>query len=138
MSVDIFNMFAVNESLANEGVWIPFYKNVEFKVARELNHHFKEIAKAANKRFGKLLEQDNKAAEDKGLEITIDILARTVLIDWKDPDGDLKYKGQAIGEYNVEKAKQLLAQEGFRQWVQEQSRDLKNFKEVQDEENAKN
>lgn len=137
-AVDIFSMFAVNETKANEGVWVPFMGDIEFLIGRELNHKFREVAKAANKRYERLLKQDTPEAEAKGLEVTIDILARSVLLDWRDPNGELTYKGQPIGSYSVEKAKQLLSLEGFRQWVQEQSRDEKIFKEVEDKEDEKN
>lgn len=137
MQVDIFSQFAVNETLATGGVWIPYMGTVEFKIARDSNHQFKKLAQKHYKQYGRLLDQGGDEAEVKGKEIAIDLVARTILVDWKGGD-TLMYKGKPVGEFSVEAAKQLLAQEGFLKWVQEQSRDEKLFKEVQDAEEEKN
>lgn len=135
MSVDIFATFAVNEALANDGVWVPFMGDVEFKIARDGNHQYKKLIQAQFKRYERLLNQGNDDAEKKGKEITIDVTARAILVDWK---GDLNYQGKPVGPYSVDKAKELLAQEGFLKFVQEQSRAEKDYKEVQDKEDEKN
>lgn len=132
--VDIFNDFAVNENAAVDGVWVPYRGDIEFLIAKAGNKNFRKQAQVVFKRHGRLLDQGGEAAEAKGKELLVDLMAKTVLLGWK---GTVKFQGAAL-EYSVDNAKKLLAQDGFRDWVDTQAKDEANYKAVQDEADEKN
>jgi len=134
--MDFFAEFAVNETAAKEGVFVPYSGDVEFKIAKIGTRTYRNFASPLFQRNERILKQKGDAAEDKATELIITVMANVVLVGWK---GDLKYQGQPLGEYTVEKAKKLLAHEGFRDWVDAQSKREDLYKEVQDDEaDAKN
>lgn len=134
--MDFFAEFAVNETAAKEGVFVPYSGDVEFKIAKTGTRTYRNFASPLFQKNERVLKQKGEAAEDKATELIITVMANVVLVGWK---GDLKYQGQPFGDYTVEKAKKLLAHEAFRDWVDAQSKRDDLFKEVQgDEEDAKN
>ena len=136
--MDFFNEFAVNQTAAKDGVFVPYSGDVEFKIAKHGTRAYRNFASPLFQRNERVLKQKGEAAEDKATDLLITVMANVVLVGWK---GDLKYQGQPMGEYTVEKAKKLLAHESFRDWVDAQSKDFDLFKEVQEaeaEEDAKN
>lgn len=132
--VDIFNDFAVNETAAKDGVWVPYRGDIEFLIAKSGNKNYRKNAQVLFKRHARLLDQNDDAAEAKGRELLIELTARTILLGWK---GTVKYQGEPL-VYSVENAKKLLDQDGFREWVDTQSKDQARYKAVQDEEDTKN
>ena len=134
-AVDIFKMFATNEALAKDGVWTPFMGDVSFKIARNQNHAYRKLASRLYKENERLLSLENEAADEKGKEIMRELVSKTILVDWK---GDVQYNGESLGEYSVEKAATLLVHEDFMNWVTEVSKSTAKYKQVQDEEDAKN
>ena len=134
--MDFFAEFAVNETAAKEGVFVPYSGDVEFKIAKTGTRTYRNFASPLFQRNERILKQKGDAAEDKATELIITVMANVVLVGWR---GDLKYQGQPLGESPAEKAKKLLAHEGFRDWVDAQSKREDLYKEVQDEEaDAKN
>lgn len=134
--MDFFAEFAVNETAAKEGVFVPYSGDVEFKIAKTGTRTYRNFASPLFQKNERVLKQKGEAAEDKATELIINVMANVVLVGWR---GDLKYQGQPLGEYTVEKAKKLLAHEGFRDWVDAQSKREDLYKEVQDDEaDAKN
>lgn len=134
--MDFFNEFAINETAAQEGVFVPYAGDVEFKIAKHGTRAYRNFAAPLFQRNERVLKQKGNAAEDKATELFISILANTVLVGWK---GDLKYQGKPFGDYTVDKAKQLLAHDTFRDWVDTQSKREDLYKAVQEaEEEAKN
>lgn len=131
--MDFFAEFAVNETAAKEGVFVPYRGDVEFKIAKIGTRTYRNFASPLFQRNDRILKQKGDAAEDKAIELVITVMANVVLVGWK---GDLKYQGQPLGDYTVEKAKKLLAHEGFRDWVDAQSKRDDLYKEVQDDEEA--
>lgn len=133
-AVDIFNDFAVNETAALDGVWVPYRGDIEFCIAKNGNKNFRKQAQVVFKRHGRMLEQGGEVAEAKSRELMIDLMAKTILIGWK---GTVMFQGTAL-EYSVENAKKLLAVDGFRDWVDAQAKDEAQYKAVKDEEDEKN
>ena len=133
-AVDIFNDFAVNETAALDGVWVPYRGDIEFCIAKNGNKNFRKHAQVVFKKHGRMLEQGGEVAEAKSRELMIELMAKTILIGWK---GDVQLKGEAL-EYSQENAKKLLAIDGFREWVDTQAKDEAQYKAVKDEEDEKN
>jgi hypothetical protein len=131
--IDLFNDFATDDK-ADDGVWVEYRGGVEFLIAYTKNRKFKNRASYFYKKNSKMLEAGGEVAADKLTEITIQVMAETVLLDWRGP---MKLQGEVL-TYNVTNAKRLLALEGFREWVSKQSEDLANFKAVQEAEDLGN
>lgn len=133
-AVDIFSDFAVNETVANEGTWVPYRDDIEFLIARAGNRKFKKLAQVQFKKHGRLLEAGGEAGEAKGKEIMIELFAKSILLGWK---GSVVFQGAEL-TYSEENAKKLLALDGFRDWVDTQAKDEAAYKAVKDEEEEKN
>lgn len=133
--MDLFKNFATDSAKETEGVWEDYDETASFLIARQNNKAYDRMMAAKVKAHERLLKQTSDAAEKKSDEIIIDVMAKTILLDWK---GTFEWDGQPVGPYSVEKAKQMLAVKDFRQWVSEVSRDVNRFKVETEEEEAKN
>ncbi len=113
MSFDIFDAFATDENLENNGTSFPVGKGATLLVARGGNRKYaKAITKAVEARRAEL-DGDDDAAAGVSDEIMIDVMANTILLGWS----GLSFKGEDVGDYSVEKAKKLLAVKDFRKHV---------------------
>lgn len=113
MSFDIFDAFATDENLENNGTTFPVGKGATLLVARGGNRRYaKAITTAVEARRAEL-DGDDDAASAVSDEIMIDVMARTILLGWS----GLSFKGKEMGDYSVEKAKELLAVKDFRKHV---------------------
>jgi len=133
-AIDLFNDFATNDQKVTGGVWCPYAGDVEFLIAKHLNKNFSKVVQPLYKRNQRLIESNTEAGDAKVREITIEAMAKTVLLGWKGP---VVFQGQSL-DYSVENAKKLLALEGFYKWVEAQSKEEALYKQVQDEEDEKN
>lgn len=131
--IDLFNDFAV-DTKADDGVWVPYRGGVDFLIAYSKNRKFKNRASYFYKKNSKMLEAGGEVAADKLTEITIQVMAEAILLDWRGP---MKFQGETL-PYNVTNAKRLLALEGLREWVSKASEDLATYKAVQEEEDVGN
>lgn len=131
--MDFFAEFAINQSVAKEGVFVPYSGDVEFKIAKHGTRAYRNFAAPLFQKNERVLKQKGDAAEDKATELIIAVMANVILVGWK---GDLKYQGQPLGDYSVDKAKKLLAHESFRDWVDAQSKREDLYKEVQEDPEA--
>lgn len=139
-AVDIFNDFAVNETDAQDGVWVPYRGDVSFLIAKSGNKSFRKQAQVVFKKHGRLLEQGGEVAEAKSRELMIDLMAKTILKGWKvgeDTSATIKVNGEDLA-YSYDSAKKMLAIDGFREWVDTQAKDEAQYKAVKDEEDEKN
>jgi hypothetical protein len=132
-AVDLFADFATDQSKEEEGVWETYAEGVEFLVARSGNKTFSRMISHDVKKNQRLLDSGTDAAAKKSEEIMVNVMAKSILLDWK---GSFEWQGKPMGEYSVEKAKQMLAVKGFRQWVTSVADDMQRFKSVQEEEEA--
>lgn len=139
-AVDIFAAFAVNETKALGGAWFPYQGDVEFLVAKTSNKNWRKQAQAQmakNKRILDTKDADGvatEAADDRMTEIMIDVMAKTILLDWK---GELHLNGEKL-PYSHENAKKLLQFEGFRDMIAGFAADEEKFKAIQAEAEEKN
>lgn len=128
--VDIFADFAVND----DAVYVPYKGDVEFLIARANNKQFRKEISRQYKKHERLLESKTEAADEKGEEIMVEVMAKTILVGWK---GALAVKGEVL-TYSVENAKKLLSVPLFREWVSKQADDVNSYKVVKEAEEEKN
>ena len=133
--MDLFKTFATDEKLEVEGRWVQFDSNTSFKIARAYNKHFSRL-------FQRMYESNKHALKAKGEEaetladnIMCEVMAKTILVDWKGP---VSIKGEDIGAYSVSGAEKALKLKEFRAWVNSQADDTAAFKVDQEEEDSKN
>jgi hypothetical protein len=81
--MDLFNAYAVDEELENNGVWTPVGGGSEFLIARSGNDAYAKL-------LTRLIDQDRKTidlggaiAEAKSNEIMIAVLAESVIRGWR-------------------------------------------------------
>jgi hypothetical protein len=134
MSVDIFSAFAVDEKAELEGRWVEYGDGVSFLVARSGNSKYNRLLSSQYKRNKVALEAKGAAAEALSDALMVEVMAKTILLDWK---GELTLKGEKL-EYNLENAKRVLAFKDFRRYISSLSEDFESFKAEQEEDEAKN
>lgn len=133
MTTDIFNDFATNLEAEKAGVWERYSDDVEFLIARNHNPAFDRLIVSLSNKHRRLLDSKTEAAQKKSEELIVEAMAKTILLGWR---GEFNFGGSPIGDYDVEKAKKLLAIKDFRAWVSAIADDHERFKAVKDEEDA--
>lgn len=134
-ALNLFAEFATDETREKDGVWRE-YGGTEFLVARQGNRKYRERFLKLYKPHERLLKGNTEAAEAKSTEIMVDVMAHTILLDWK---GKIVVeKGGSPVEYSVENAKKALSLAGFREVISEFSEDVNAYKIVQEAEDEKN
>ncbi len=130
--MEIVKQFAVDNEKAAHGVWVPISQDARLKIARTNNPNFRRV-------FRKLIApytaaiRTNSLSDDLDEKIMVQAMAETILVDWQ----GITENGEPV-PYTVEKAKEYLMHEPFREMVSTFSRDLELFKQAQDEETEKN
>lgn len=133
-AIDLFAEFATNTATEEAGAWVPYSGDIEFLIARSNNPTYARKLTKLFDRNRQILNTKGKAAEAKAEEITIEVMAESLLLGWK---GNFLWKGQPL-PYSKENAKTILAVKDFRRWVQDKADDFERFKLVQDEADAGN
>jgi hypothetical protein len=147
--MDIFAQFATDPKLELEGKWFEIGA-----AERTLENGEPDpesvpkilVARSGNKRHGRIvsklyeankstLELKNDAADAKGEEITIETMAKAILMGWK----NLSIKGEKLVDgWDYETAKRLLAIKDFRNMVNKKADSFEEFKVVQEDAAVKN
>lgn len=112
MSFDVFNELATDDSLEENGTWQSLGKGTELLVARNGNRAYSKMLSKSVERHQQTLDLEDDAADKLSDEIMVDVIARTVLLGWK----NLSFKGQTL-DYSVENAKKVLGLKEFRKRV---------------------
>lgn len=133
--MDIFAEFATDKNAEVEGRWVQLGPETHFRIARSGNEAFRKLFNRLYKQNKVALESKGAAADAKSDEVMIQSFSKTILVDWKGP---VKFKGEDLGAYSVEKAAKLLGVKDFMAWVRAQAEDFESFKVEQDAEDAKN
>lgn len=134
-ALDLFAEFAVDEKAEQEGVWRDYGEN-SFLIARSGNRAYRQKFLRLYKPHERLLKTDSVAAEVKSMEIMADVMSSTVLLNWK---GKIVVeKGGAPMDYSTDNAKKALMIPGFREMVEEWSKDFDAYKAVKEDETVKN
>jgi hypothetical protein len=121
---DIFENFATDEKKEVEGVKMPLTKDAGLIVARMNNERYLSRFAEEYEKHKDILDRENEEARELDRQITLQIYAETILVGFY---GDLAFKGKPLGEYTVEKAKQLLEVKDLRLKVIEFAQKRDNF-----------
>lgn len=119
---------AVDQEKANEGVWMPYLKGSELKIAR-LNNKAAEdhrVRKAVE--HADVFNEGGEAAEQLAFEIETEVLAHHVLRDW---EGIMI--GKKAADYTPEIGIKLLSDPkymDFREDVMRMARNRDNYREA--------
>lgn len=122
MALDIFQKFATDESLENNGTWFEIGGGARILVARAGNSAYAKMLTKEYERHRQVLEVNDNIADARSQQIMVDVMASTILLDWE----GLAFKGETIG-YSLENAKKLLAIKDFRRLVAERSDNMEAY-----------
>lgn len=128
--LDIFNEFAVTD----DGVWFPYSKGVEFLIARANNPKFQRRVSYFYEKNRRLLDSKTPAADAKSNEIMAEVMAETILLNWK---GKIAFQGELLS-YSKANAVKLLSVPMFRKLVDGFANDEHAYKLVKDAEDTEN
>jgi len=125
--MDLDKVFSTDVSLEEEGVWITLDEASAIKIARLNNKAFKQLAT----KIGKQSKIIAKHTDDIPEETLIQLIAKTILLDWK----GIKVKGKEV-VYSVENAIKFMTEyKDFRDLVIELANEKETFRRVEIEEN---
>jgi hypothetical protein len=136
---DIFNQFAADPSKELEGVWHRIGGGddapARILVARSGNKRHSKVITQLYEAAKSILDLKNETSEAKSEEITIESMAKGILLGWE----NLTFKGRALENgWNLGDAKELLSVRDFRELVNKYAITFADYKAVQDEEDAGN
>lgn len=121
--MDVFNTFATDLNAEVEGVWFSLSKTASVKLARASNDRFNAALRKAMEKFQPELEGNDEATAAASDKIMIDLMAETILLDWK----GLQFKGKDV-PYSAEMARTMLAVKDFRKRITQLSESFEAFK----------
>lgn len=135
-AIDLFAAFATDLQYEEQGIYtqIPGAGDTEFLVARAGNKTYTRLIQKLVKQNKAVLDSRGDAADAKSEEILVNVMAESILLGWK---GTILFGGKPA-EYSKEVAKKLLGMKDFRAAVTKVSEDMETFKQVRDEDAAKN
>jgi len=132
--LDIFNEFATDEKKENEGVNINLGGGASVLIARRDNDNYlKQVQKEADAFAISSQGLSAEAYEKADKEVLTKILAKTILIGWK----NLSYKGKLL-PYNNKNAIMLLSHKDFRRLIMKHASDMANYKAELEDQDEKN
>jgi hypothetical protein len=112
MSFDIFDAYATDENLENNGTNFPLGKDSKVLVARAGNRKYsKALTKQVELRRAEL-DANDEAADAVSDQIMVDVMADTILLGWD----KLSFKGVDM-PYSLDNAKTLLRIKDFRKVI---------------------
>lgn len=120
--MDVFTSFATDQALENKGKWFTLAKDAQVLVARSGNDRYSEKLRA-HMELSPLEGLNSKQQEEIGSEILVDVLAETVLLDWK----GLAYQGKEV-PYSKDMAKTFLRIKDFRKKINMLSENFEAFR----------
>lgn len=120
--MDIFSSFATDEALETEGKWFPLSKTASIRVARAGNPKYVELLRSKMKE-SQIELSSGKEADDIAEAILVDVMAESILLDWK----GLTYRGNPA-PVSVKQAKVFLALKDFRKKVASLSENFDSFR----------
>ena len=133
-ATDLFSDFAVDEALSQDGVWVKYTGDVEFLVARAGNKHYRKVAQNLYDKNRRMLDGKNDAATEKLIEITVEAMAKAILLNWR---GDVQFQGEPL-PYSLENARKILRMERLRDFIDGVAKDESAYAAVREEEEEAN
>jgi len=130
--MDVFKQFATDDAKENSGVWCDIGDGARLLVARAGNRAYARMLARDVEKNQRALEAKTDAAAELNTQIMVDVMARTVLLNWE----GIQFKGQAL-PYSVDNAKMLLGVKDFRQLVNNLAGDFEAYRAAQETEQVK-
>lgn len=131
---DLFDEFATDVSLEENGAWVVYRGATRFLIARANNEAYGKALTSVLEANSEALGRGDEASDALSKKLMREIMAETLLLGWE----NVKYKGQIDVPYSKETAVALLEHNDFRLWVKRQSEMRDRFKATLVEEAAKN
>lgn len=128
--MDVFQQYATDPAKEIEGVWVDLDdKGAKILVARAGNRNYSRMFSREYERHQRALEAKNDDADELSDKLTIEIMAKTILLGWE----GLTFKRQPVGSYSEESARRLLGVKDFRAFVTKLSNDFDSYRIAQEE-----
>jgi hypothetical protein len=131
--MDIFDVYATDETAEVEGRWFPLDKKTKVLVARTGNANYLKAIRQRMKAAQIDTEDQSDDNEKLVTDLIIETMAETVLLGWK----GMSMKGEEL-TYSKTNAMKALAVKGFRARISSIADKLESFrvKEEEDQGNA--
>jgi hypothetical protein len=131
--MDIFDVYATDETAEVEGRWFPLDKKTKVLVARTGNANYLKAIRKRMKDAQIATEDQSDDNEKLVTDLIIETMAETVLLGWK----GMSMKGEEL-TYSKTNAMKALAVKGFRARISSIADKLESFrvKEEEDQGNA--
>lgn len=130
--MDIFATYATDESKENDGAWFEI-GDAEFLIARAGNRKYVKALTREIEKHQKPLDRKDEAADKLSDKIMVDVLAETILLDWRGVE-----RGGKDFPYSKDNAKAALALKDFRREVVKCADDFAAYRAEQEAETEKN
>lgn len=147
--MDIFNAFAANKDVEENGKEVEIGKNTFITVARSGNTMYSRLLSKLFEAHKHELDIKGPDAEFRSEQIMLEVLSKTILLGWRtvipSADGDkskdvssdiVSFKGEVL-PFSVANARRALEVKDFRTLVTKQSELFQNFRAVNEEEDVK-
>lgn len=136
MNQEFYDVAALitDETKEVEGVWKSLSSKASVKVARWGNDNFNRMMRRKYKANRAVMEAEDDVSEKVSVDILIEVMASTVLMDVK----GLGFKGKLIEKYTPEIGMELLRVKDFREKIKGFSEDVDSYLAAKEEEAVKN
>lgn len=127
--LDIFQQYATDESLENNGTWFEIGGGARVLIARTGNKGYVKYLTKEVERYKVTLDVGDDIAAAKSEQIMTEAIAKHILLGWE----GISYKGEPL-DYSYENAKTLLAHKDFKRDVMKFAEDMEAYKIHQEKE----
>ena len=128
---DIRDLYGTDEALEVEGQWVN-YGSFKLKIARMGNRRYNEHWARLVKPYRAQI-QENTLEEPIMIELMVDTMAATILVDWDEVELD----GEKL-DYSIDNAKRILMIRDFRKLVFDTSGMAETYRQEDQKEAEKN
>lgn len=125
---DIFKLYAVEENLAENGVWVTFRNKIRFKVRSSKSKIYKETSKKIMKQARKMQRQGTEMPEEAANQLMIEIVLKALLVDWE----GVKSDGEDLA-FIPNNVRKVLSIEEIRQFIANIADDITLYQNDEDD-----
>lgn len=133
--LNLFAQFATDLDAENNGVWKEYGDN-KFLIARAGNKPYTKLLTELVTRHKAILESKTDAAETLGDKLTIEVMAKTILLGWEEPL--IVEQGGEPVPYSFDNAVKALSIKDFRALVNGWANEMDAYRVAKLEEVQKN
>ena len=121
--MDLSKEFGTDSNKEKDGIWVNLDEDAALLIARTGNPDYREALRKAMEPF-KISVQNNTLPNATAEKILIDVMAKTILLDWK----GIIDKGKEL-KYSEKNAVKLLTKlRDFRDFVSDSAGDMASYK----------